>query len=959
MKKSFLLLLCVCGGLVSGADTWSSANPARYQTASFANAVWYETFQKDGEEPFTVEYCGGAKGKVEILNTGGRSEARVLKTVKTNDQGYILIKFKQQIPVKDGEKMQFNCFYQGKQNHALYSRAMLRLQTAGQQDFKLFSFYPGIHGGDRLQEIIATPPSTWERKFTQRKAEKGITYFEPVLIIAGAASEAVWDDFYVEHDNISAQNWNTFFNKRQVLDRTPEMISDSELDQIISAEPEHTGKVSRIDGKSRLLIDGKITAPIINGPYGAFLVGKSYSNAGDFGAIGINLSKVSLRLGEGYPQKTYAGCWKGKNQLDLSGAVTQIRNALKLNPKAKIILSIGLHPYYAFSKENPAEVWIGKTGKPVLGSGIHISENLNAAPSPTRYPWVSYHSEVLKNEYKKQISQIIAELKRTGLSKFIVGFHIGGGHDGQMVTTHFDYSIPALNAFRKYLKEKYGTAEALQKAWNDQKVSFENAQAPKFGGNDDCLYPETEQNRIDFFHFNKIAGWRIADEIGEYARKLIGKDVFTMRWCMGAYSGGPGASLDIYDFLTNQKFDILVAQSPYNFRPPSSPSTQPLPFDSFHLHGKLYTNEFDIRTWNAAPSWEKEIMSITWGLMIDFQMWQAANRKLAGAMFAQDMGFWYLDMAPGWFNHPQLLEDIKETAKAGKNIFTQTPSKWQPDTAFVIDDDGMFLRNLPSPEWMMDITMLTQQQLYVLGCSGVPFARYSLNDMIANPELAKKFKVLIFSSMYRIDNKRLSLLNELKNSNRTLIFLSGTGRLGGAKEGSTIEVNVSKRLTNHHVIAQKNMAFSVLSQWMNKKDPHPQAAKAWYDAMKIVSAVPQPGDKILARFAANNEPAILERQYPDWKAVYIGEAGGLTPDYFQHLAAEAGAYSIGDSGFQCKTNGNFMMVHCLKNGKTTFKMPFKADVTNLFNNKSYRGITEMTVDAEAGSTYWFLLTPAK
>ena len=95
MKKSFLLLLCVCGGLVSGADTWSSANPARYQTASFANAVWYETFQKDGEEPFTVEYCGGAKGKVEILNTGGRSEARVLKTVKTNDQGYILdFKFK-------------------------------------------------------------------------------------------------------------------------------------------------------------------------------------------------------------------------------------------------------------------------------------------------------------------------------------------------------------------------------------------------------------------------------------------------------------------------------------------------------------------------------------------------------------------------------------------------------------------------------------------------------------------------------------------------------------------------------------------------------------------------------------------------------------------------------------------------------------------------------------------------
>jgi hypothetical protein len=103
-------------------------------------------------------------------------------------------------------------------------------------------------------------------------------------------------------------------------------------------------------------------------------------------------------------------------------------------------------------------------------------------------------------------------------------------------------------------------------------------------------------------------------------------------------------------------------------RPPSSPSVSLLPLDSFHLHGKLFTNEFDIRTWNAAPSWEKEIMSISWGLMIDYPMWKAANRKLAGAMFAKDMGFWYLDMAPGWFNHPQILEDIKEVAKIGQKV---------------------------------------------------------------------------------------------------------------------------------------------------------------------------------------------------------------------------------------------------------------------------------------------------
>lgn len=959
--KKFLTILAVIPSLclpATGSESWSSSNPERYKSASFANAVWYETFSGSGEEPFTVEFCGGATGKVEIINAGGRSEAKALKTVKTNAAGYIIIRFKQHIPVKNGDKMQFNCFYRGKENHALYSRAMLRLQAAGQNNFKLFSFYPGINGGERLQEIIATPANTWERKFTQRKAENNVTFFEPVLIIAGAPSTAVWDDFYVENDNISAQNWNTFFNRRTPLDRSAEMISDEALNEIIAAEKDHTGKVTVIDGKSRLLIDGKITAPVIDGPYGAFVNGKNYSNAGDFGRINVNLCKVSLRLGQGSPAATYRGCWTGKDQLNIDGVIRQIRNALRLNPHARIILNFGLHPYYSFTSEYPEEVWIGRNGKPVLGTGIHINESLGGTPSQTIYPWPSYHSEVLIQQYKEQIAKIITELKRNGLSKFIVGLHIGGGHDNQMVTTHFDYSQPAQRAFRKFLREKYVTEDALRQAWHNDSITFDAVQAPYFRSNDDCLHSETEQPQIDFFHFSKTAGWRMADRIAEYARKLLDKDVFTMRWCMGAYAGNPGASMDIYDFLTYQKFDILVAQSPYNLRPPSSPSTQGLPFDSFHLHGKLYTNEFDIRTWNAAPVWEKEIMSITWGLMIDFPMWQAANRKLAGAMFAQDMGFWYLDMAPGWFNHPQLLDDIKDVAETGSQLFAMPPSKWHPDTAFVFDDDGMFLRNLPSPEWMFDITMLIQEQLYLLGASGVPFARYSLNDLMDNPELAKSFKVLVFGAMYHIDSRRQAFLDKLKNSNRTLIFLSGTGRLGGAKEGSTIEVGVTGRTKNHHVYAAEGMKFNVLSPWMNKKDVHPLAPAAWYDAMKIVYAIAQPGDRILARFAENNQPAILERVYPDWKAVYIGEAGGLSPDYFQHLVSQAGGYSIGDSGFQCKTNGNFMMVHCLKNSKTNFKLPFKATVTNLANGTIHQGVTEIPVDAEAGATYWFVLKPA-
>ena len=959
-KIIFNLFATLCVTFVySKQEAWSSKNPQRYSTANFTNAIWYETFATK-EIPFTVEYHNGATGKVEIIPIGGRSEKHALKTQKTNDKGYIVIRFKKQIPVKKNDKLQFNAFYQGKENSALYSKAMLRLQTSDQKDFKLYSFYPGINGGDRMQEIISTPPNTWERKFTQRKGEANIKYFEPTLILSGAPSVAIWDDFYIEDDKISAQNWNNFFNKKKPIDRTSEMISLSQLDKIIAQEKDHTGKVVSIDGKSKLLIDGVVSTPIINGPYGAFLVGKTYSNVKDFGAIDVNLTKVSIRLGEGFPQTTYRGCWTGKDQFNLSGAIEQIKNALRLNPKAKIILSITLHPYYKFTEDYPTEAWISKLNTPVRGSGIHINENLKSKVTAKNYIWPSYHSEILKAQYKEQISKIINQLKATKLSKFVVGVHIGGGHDNQMVTTHFDYSHCAVKAFRKYLTNKYKTNQALQQAWNNKNVTFQTAKAPKFQSSKDCFDPKTEQDKIDFFTFSKFAGWQIADEIAEHSRKIINKDIFTMRWCMGPYAGNPGASLDIYNFLTQQKFDVLVAQSSYNMRPPSSPSVSTLPLDSFHLHNKLFTNEFDIRTWNAAPSWEKEIMSITWGLMIDYPMWQAANRKLAGAMFAKDMGFWYLDMAPGWFNHPQILNDIKEVAQIGQKIATMKKSNWQSDTAFIIDDEGMFLRNLPSPEWMFDVTMLIPEQMQLLGSSSIPFARYCLNDLIANPKLAQKFKVLIFAGMYNIDAKRQKLLDSLKNANRTLIFLSGTGRLGGAKTGSTIEVKVSnKRIVDHTVIAEKGIKLNVLSPWMNKRDVHPQKKPAWYDPMFVVSAIPQSNDKIVARFKCNNEPAILERQYANWKAVYIGESGGLSPEYLNILAKKAGAYTLCETGFQCKTNGNFMMVHALKNGQTTFNLPFKCNVTNLYNNKVYLNTTKIKVNAQAGSTYYFILEPTK
>ena len=134
-------------------EAWSNANPARYSAFSTDHAIWFETFA-NAQQPFTVEYLDGAKGTVELIDSGGRSEKRALRIVKTNNEGFIVVRFHQKIPVKKGDRIQFNVFYQGIDGSTPYSVAYLRLWSPGEKSFAYQSFFPGIDGSRKIHKIL-------------------------------------------------------------------------------------------------------------------------------------------------------------------------------------------------------------------------------------------------------------------------------------------------------------------------------------------------------------------------------------------------------------------------------------------------------------------------------------------------------------------------------------------------------------------------------------------------------------------------------------------------------------------------------------------------------------------------------------------------------------------------------------------------------------------------------------
>jgi hypothetical protein len=239
------------------AEAWSSANTERYKNLHFDKALWVETFEGN-EKPFTVEYIGGAEGTAKVVDNGGRNGRKAMHIVKTNDKGYMVIRFNKPIKVKAGDKLQLNCFYQGKNADFGYSRALLRMQKKDQKDFRLFYF--SMTGGPRMQEILNTPPDTWERKFTHRPAEKGDTEFYPALIIWGSASESLWDDFYAEDHNISLTSWRDSLQRRPPEDFSKTMmqisLGNGRILQSLSVDGEVVGDIRVYDNAVYTVIWG-------------------------------------------------------------------------------------------------------------------------------------------------------------------------------------------------------------------------------------------------------------------------------------------------------------------------------------------------------------------------------------------------------------------------------------------------------------------------------------------------------------------------------------------------------------------------------------------------------------------------------------------------------------------------------------------------------------------------------
>ena len=747
IASAFLLAAALTPG-------WENVNPDRKEFPP-QKILWTADFAKA-----KIELRDGAEGTMRVVARGGRT---CLEIVKANGRGMIVVTAPP-FAVKKNAKLRVSAFCECDDGDSEEGEAYLRLYGRREN----LSYYKALDGrgpgGPRMQKMVNSTPGTRIRKLAHRQADAATgTDITAAIVIAGPPATSWWSDWLVEDKDASDKAWKTY---RQSLAPKPVKTGfqpEDEFARDLAADSEHTAKIERRNGHSRLIIDGRETPPVIYKGLVQGIIGDESEMCyagGIHDKERLHLQCISVRMG--VTPKAPNQPWT-KEGFNPAFGVETVRQAMRLAPHSLFILQLRLDAYPEWVDRHPSEAWLLADGRKVYGQHVHADFAIQPTRPQGKWYWPSYHSRVWREEVSAHAETLIAELKRAGLAKRIVGLHLAGYHDSQFSTRHPDFSPCAVEAFRAWQQERFGEIR-----WRD---------APRFGSAP-WLDPEADAHQIAYLTFVKQGPFHVQEKIARQLRQCFGKDIVVGRYCMGWGSAAFNGALDLEPFLKSKDVDFLVAQPNYANRIPGVALGIRIPTRSFHEHGKLFVNEFDLRTYGGVAGNESELRVLGLSQATDFTMWQTVFRKCAGQMMAQRMGWWYLDMSGRWFSPPEIAKDMADVLKLVPSAeAADAPGRaWTPSVAIAVDERGMLLRNSIAHYYSAEEKAM-QEQIRLLSSSGAPCDMWMASDFAERPERALGYKVVVFADLRAPDAARRTLLGRLASAGVKTVFVDPAKRM--------------------------------------------------------------------------------------------------------------------------------------------------------------------------------------
>jgi hypothetical protein len=402
--------------------------------------------------------------------------------------------------------------------------------------------------------------------------------------------------------------------------------------------------------------------------------------------------------------------------------------------------------------------------------------------------------------------------------------------------------------------------------------------------------------------------------------------------------------------------DLLAAPYSYNDRGLGGDSVPMSLVESVHLHGKLWFNEDDNRTYLAGAE------AGHFGRTEDLQGTLAVLQRSAAHTLARAAGLWWFDMTGGWYDRPEIgqcMARARQIAELGEGLRRSPVSEPVPALAVVMDDQTPLYLSLGDA---LVRPFLTKQASCELGRIGAPYHTYLVDDL-EDPRMPEYPCYLFLNTFHLTGRQRRTIASRVRRDGKVAVWIYAPGfvqedrlSVAAASELTGMQLGMAEVESDLHVhlVDFQHPITQGLPRGTRFGTDVPVGPVFYADDPAATTLGLATYHYAVAR------PGLCCRSLGDWTSVYV--AAPMVPaGLLRNIARLAGVHVYSDSEDVLYADGHFLALHTRYAGPRRLCLPRVCDVHDLFasgdgqDDPVASGVHEFTVDLAAGVTKLYLL----
>ncbi len=671
-------------------------------------------------------------------------------------------------------------------------------------------------------------------------------------------------------------------------------------------------------------------------------------------------------------------------------------------PDAYVFLRLNVSPSVEWVNAHPDEQVKYSDGKqhPMLCTSVSRYDEIDGMHSLC--------SDVWRKEAMEAVNAFFDMLENTAYFDRVIGvFLCAGGtfewyypkgmlqEDG----VYGDLSEPFRKEYEKFLREKYGTEEALRAAWGRQDATFAHPIIPD--AEDRYFVQDADQEIVrkleywlikrppkeqkaehdaaDGIFLNMNTAPYVADYYAAWNKAtantiIIFADFIKKRypgWLVGAFYGSYGCndffdnstSTGTLDILDSGVVDFLAAPGVYNNREPGGIVALREMQDSFRIRNCIYINEDDTRTHLCNP----EIQRVGHGLFSVQDSVNTLKRDFARDL-CEDIYGWWFDMGGDWFDDPTLMRLLSRQQEIAKAAYRENRQK-NNEIALMYDTESVHMVSLYTSQRVCDYYRSAD-----LGRIGAPVDYYFHNDMARDD--VPDYKMYVMLNQYCLtDAEREAIIQKAKKNHALVLWLYAPGFIDPEKAekmavshiSDTVGMKVVReegvrmphfRLNPYaHPITQGMSGtkdYGILGHNVRGNNALAQTVvKA--DFLTPAFCIDDENATVLGNFCDTGKPAMAITEKDGYASVYCA-AQVIGSDLLAALAKYAGCHLYGEQDDVIYANEHFLAIHAKEDGERTLHFKKPCTPYEVYEKREYgKGVDSITVRLQKGETkMWHL-----